>query len=281
MIKNILAFTCAIGLAGCASIDVYKNEDLSGKPTGITYYSPKPYVLISRTGAKDKPASVEVIYLPDLENPRYAVMRGGIGSSELGLTFSNGVLVSANQKSDPKLVEAITALSGIPGALASAAKTRAETDELREESGDLTKAASIASQAANDLRALAQLPAANLAFTQSQRADLVVHAGVLESAAADLNKPAAGEADAKTALSKIEGVRSSLAEIKPSQTPTGSQTGPWNQKDAIVSRLDEAIAELKPKAPKPPEVTLYEIQMENGRTSLVEVPISKLEDRIQ
>lgn len=280
MKKAIAGLSCVLLLQGCASIDIYKNEDLSGKPTGITYYPPKPYVLVSRTGAKEKPVSVEVIYLPDLEKPRYAVMRGGIGSSELGLTFSNGVLVSANQKSDPKLVEAITALSGIPGALATAAKTRAEADALREESANLPKAAGLAREAAADLRSLKNLPTAQGAFTPSQLSDFDTYAGTLESAAADLEQPAADEDSIKAAIGKIEGVKKSLAALKPSQTPP-TQTGPWNQKDAIVAKLDEVLKELKPKPPKSKELALYEIKMEYGQTSLIEVPITMLESRIE
>ena len=50
-----------LALNGCARVAFYKDKDLKGGETGVKFYTPKPYLLIARTGAKDKPVDVSVI----------------------------------------------------------------------------------------------------------------------------------------------------------------------------------------------------------------------------
>lgn len=272
-----LALLAALSLAGCASVTTYTDPTLKTK-TGILYYPPKPYLLVARTGAKDKPNDVQVVYLPDLSKPRYAVMHGGYGFSKMGLTFSNGVLVSANQESDPKITEAITALAGIPGALANAAKTRAETANLREEAGDMPKAAGVARSVSADLVAIAADPLASTSLTPTQLATLKRLPKLLDDAATALEAPGADDKSAEAALALLQQVKQLLTAIKPAGDPGDGAREFWNRLRTAEGNLDKAIAELKPKEKEQPTLSLYEVTMDAKGTSLREVPLSTLGD---
>lgn len=278
IIRYVAVSAILLGLTGCGHIATYTDAGLKTGRTGILYYPPKPYLLVARTGAKDKPNDVQVIYLPDLSQPRYADMVAGIGSSKLSLAFSNGVLVSAGQETDPKLVEAITALAGVPGALATASKTRAEADQIREEASDLPKAAGIVSAAAADLRAIASSADVKDFLNPSQIAALSKLPGQLDLAASALQAPETTDAAVGPIVKTLEGVKAQLGAIKPaSDDPGEAAKAFWNRVRAAEARLDEAIAELKPKPEAPPTVTLYEVIIDRVKgTSLREVPLSTL-----
>lgn len=271
------AILTMLSLAACASVTTYTDPTLKTK-TGILYYPPKPYLLVTRTGAKDKPNDVQVTYLPDLSKPRYVVMHGGYGSSKMGLTFSNGVLVSANQESDPKITEAITALAGVPGALANAAKTRAETDKLREEAGDMPKAAAIARTVSADLTAIAADPLARTSLTPTQLATVKKLPKLLDNAATALEAPGADEKSAEAALALLQQVKQMLTAIKPAGEPGDSAKEFWNRLRTAEGNLDKAIDELKPKEKELPTLSLYEVIIDANGTKLREVPLSTLAD---
>lgn len=86
----ILAVSAA-ALSGCAGVDFYSDPGLK-KPTGIPIYGAKPYVLVARTKAKDKPVEVSIQYLTDRSQVIYAKPRSGFGSADLKLSLSNGQL---------------------------------------------------------------------------------------------------------------------------------------------------------------------------------------------
>jgi len=97
----------ALATSGCAGLDVYSTPDASGNPTGLKFYTAKPYVLVSRSAA-DKPVEVKVVYLPDLANPLYARPRSGIGFLKYTLALNDGgMATSLNQEVDAKLPELV------------------------------------------------------------------------------------------------------------------------------------------------------------------------------
>ena len=65
---NLIVPVFSIALSGCGHLS-FTNKD--GTETGAKYYTPKPYLLVSQTGAKDKPIEVQVVFLPDLSSPTY------------------------------------------------------------------------------------------------------------------------------------------------------------------------------------------------------------------
>lgn len=267
-----------LALSSCATIDTYTDANLSPESkTGILYYPAKPYLLVSRTGAKDKPTDVQVIYLPDLAKPRYAVMRAGMGSSKLGLTFSNGVLMSANQESDPKIVEAITALAGVPGQLAAAAKTRAEAADIRAEASDLPAVVAKLRTLARDIAGIGKERMLATMLNASQRAALAALPASLDQVADALDQPAADDASVKAALPILEGVKKALSELKTDGSDASDASKDiWKRIRNAEAQLDVILADLQPAPAAPPTLTLYELMIEDGKPALRSVPIDRI-----
>ena len=101
----------AIAATGCSGLEVYSNAELKGEQTGIKFYTPKPYLVVGRTPG-DKTVEVKVVHLPDLENPRYAKLRSGIGFAKYTFTVNeSGTLQTVNQETDMKLPETLSNLA--------------------------------------------------------------------------------------------------------------------------------------------------------------------------
>lgn len=271
-----LTILVVLSTAGCGHIATYTDPALKSGKTGILYYPPKPYLLVARTGSKDKPNDVQVVYLPDLSQPRYAVMKAGYGSSKLSLSFSNGMLVSAGQETDPKITEAITALAGIPGALATAAKTRAETDAIRKEASDLPKTAKSLRTIANDIDGIAAEPLAHSALTSSQLVSLKRLPQQLRDAATVLDRPDTTDTD--PVVKTLEGVKKQVEEIKPgAESISDTEKSFWAKLRSAERALADLIDELKPEAAPAPTLTLYEVMMDGSGTTLREVPLNTMQ----
>lgn len=272
---HALAVLFLLAVAGCGHIATYTDPALKKGKTGILYYPPKPYLLVARTGAKDKPNDVQVVYLPDLSQPRYAVMKSGYGASKLSLSFSNGVLVSAGQETDPKITEAITALAGVPGALATAAKTRAEADNLRKEASDFPKVAASIRAIAADIGAIAVHPRAGSALKKSQLQALQRIPQQLNDAADALDRP--DTLDASAVVGILEAARTQLRQMVPSaDTVSDADKSFWALIGSAEAALGSVIGELEPKPAEAPTLTLYEVLMDETGTRLREVPLGTM-----
>jgi hypothetical protein len=97
-------------LCGCAHLEFSDG--------GLTYYDPKPYLFVSRT--KDCVTTASVIMIP--EQRKKVKFRSGYGTADLSISLTNGMITSAGQKTDTKVPETITAVSGLTTALASTVK---------------------------------------------------------------------------------------------------------------------------------------------------------------
>jgi hypothetical protein len=64
----------------------------------------------------------DILTLPDLTEPRYALLHPGYGSSALSLKLSNAILTDVGQTVDTKIPETITALGSLSGGLAQTLK---------------------------------------------------------------------------------------------------------------------------------------------------------------
>jgi hypothetical protein len=111
LLANPLIFT------GCAHISFHDPANPS-RDVGLEYYKLKLYLLVTST--KDGTKG-EILTLPDLTQPRYALLHPGYGSSNLSIKLSNGVITDVGQNVDTKIPETITAL----GSLATAVKREA------------------------------------------------------------------------------------------------------------------------------------------------------------
>jgi hypothetical protein len=96
----------------CASVQFYSNPQLNQK-SGLKYYTLKPYLQVEREVVNNSIVKATVLYLPDLENPQYIVMKDGIGTKKLDVKLSDGAISTFGLDSDPKIEESIAALTSL------------------------------------------------------------------------------------------------------------------------------------------------------------------------
>ena len=108
----ILLSVSIILLTGCATVRFYSDPGLKNE-TGLRYYTLKPYLLVEYKAEKDNTIKTTVVYLPDLANPQYLVLKTGIGSNELKMTFSNGALTSYGVVSESMVSETLEAVAAM------------------------------------------------------------------------------------------------------------------------------------------------------------------------
>jgi hypothetical protein len=112
LIIVMVVAVCMILLTGCATVKVYSDADLK-KETGLRCYTLKPYLLVEYMAEKDNTVKTTVVYLPDLASPQYMVLKSGIGSGELKMTFNNSALESYGVTTDSKLPESMEAFAAM------------------------------------------------------------------------------------------------------------------------------------------------------------------------
>jgi hypothetical protein len=274
---SVPALLSAFLLASCANVTFHPSvPDGTGtapnlsKQTGLKYYTAKPYLLIAPTGNKDAPLKAEIISLPDLEHPTYAIYHPGWGQHIFSLAVaSNGNLSSYGQTADSKIPETITALGSLmggAGSLATAIKPlikamatappRGSPKVLVQEAIDeLSKIASVTQQ--NDL---VRDRARRAEEFKRQLSDLIEGWPAGEALSAAL-----------TQVSKL--IKSAKIENARGETPEGHVNQYFNQ---AKEKVDQAIEALEAGAPKKPDVRLFEIRMENGKTKLIPVDMPAL-----
>lgn len=101
-----------LGISGCAPVQIYSNKGLTEK-TGLKYYTVKPYLHIEREAETNRIIKATVIYLPDLANPQYMVIRDGLNSRKINLKFTDGSLSTFGYSSTGKVGESIDALAAM------------------------------------------------------------------------------------------------------------------------------------------------------------------------
>jgi len=98
--------------SGCAPVQIYSNRGLSEK-SGLKYYTVKPYLHVERDTETNKIVKATVIYLPDLANPQYMVIRDGLNSKKINLKFKDGCLTDFGYSSTGKINESVDALAAL------------------------------------------------------------------------------------------------------------------------------------------------------------------------
>ncbi|MET3115819.1 hypothetical protein AAKU64_000022 [Undibacterium sp. GrIS 1.8] len=255
----------------CARMQFFTNPDLSGAETGIKFYTPKPYLLIARTGNKDKPVDVQSIYIPDLSKPIYAKATPGYGSADVSIALSNGMLTNFGSKTDSSIPALITALGGFDQALAGASKTRKETDLLKPQSGVNYNEQGIAlKQIAADLNTTIK-SAQPLQLTQNEQKTGSEIATQIEAAGKLLIGPT-GEQNLLAALTNLKATSKSWSEhIIASKAPGAPGMAIRDNLDRLKGELDGVIEKISPQRDDAPTFTLYEIDNTTGTTKLIEV----------
>jgi hypothetical protein len=101
-----------IFIAGCTPVQFYSNKSLTEK-TGLKYYAVKPFLSVEREPETGKIVKSTVIYLPDLANPQYMVIRDGINSRKLNLKIKDGTITDFGYSSTGKVSESVEALGSL------------------------------------------------------------------------------------------------------------------------------------------------------------------------
>lgn len=129
--RCLVVFLLVAMVPGCAEFSVRTKVIKDGKATwqetGIRYYLPKPYLLLSKSLDTPQHArgtsqgvgyAVEVIYLPDLViGPQQVRLHPRLGSVSADLKLTDGWQLSgANVKLDSKFSEALTAAGTVAAA---------------------------------------------------------------------------------------------------------------------------------------------------------------------
>jgi len=108
----LMVSVCIYALTGCAPVQFYSNRNLTEK-TGFKYYTTKPFLHIERDPETKQIVKSTIIYLPDLANPQYMVMRDGLNSRKLNLKLKDGYITDFGYSSTGKAGESVDALAGL------------------------------------------------------------------------------------------------------------------------------------------------------------------------
>ncbi len=119
---SLIVLSGIILVTGCATVKVYSDPELKNE-TGLRSYTLKPYLLVEYLAEKDNTVKTTVVYLPDLNAPQYMVLRPGIGSSELKMSFNNSALESYGVVTDSQLPQSLEAFAAMLSKTAYAAQT--------------------------------------------------------------------------------------------------------------------------------------------------------------
>jgi len=115
LLTLLVCVLCALPGAGCAGVRVYSDPALTHE-TGVQVFAPKPYLLVARTGAKNAPVQVSIVYLPDTSHASYIRQQRGWGSNDLGLGIQNGMLVQLGSKTDSHAADTLGAIADLVAA---------------------------------------------------------------------------------------------------------------------------------------------------------------------
>lgn len=274
--KWVFLFIVLCMLNACAGVSFYRDEALT-QETGIKFYTAKPYLLICRTDAKDKPVEIAVVNLPDLENPLYAKVKEGIGNSNMEFSLNNGMLASYGQTIETGMPEMTQALSGLLTGMGGTFKTVAEgmkvleeTSGLRMESADTEKiqeAKKIIEKVIADIPNLVpktKIPEHGLTGVQADLKEKLLHR--LKEICSELTGPGAA---VPGKLKEISGRLDSV--INDMEMLTVKETVYMDFLNRLIRDLKGASDLIAPAPPPEPSFLLYEIRMDKGETRLIRV----------
>lgn len=111
-IPALLILVITITMNSCANVKFYTGTDLKTE-TGLRFYTVKPYLLVELKSEKDNTIKTSVVFLPDLSNPQYIVLKPGFGSNEIKMAFTNSSLNSYGLVSESQIPETINAIAGL------------------------------------------------------------------------------------------------------------------------------------------------------------------------
>lgn len=116
---GLLILPFGVLLTSCGSIDFDADGADGTKKEGLKYYEPTPYLLIQSTLNDSKKSctyNAQVVMIPTTEK-RIKLKPGLLGTSELSVTLTNGMISNVGQTTNPATAEMLTALTGTYSAL--------------------------------------------------------------------------------------------------------------------------------------------------------------------
>jgi hypothetical protein len=252
-------------LTGCAGVDFYSTPNLQrGTETGIPIYASKPYLLVARTGSKDKPTEISVVHLSDPSKVIYAKPKPGFGSSNLTLALSNGQMTAFGQQVDTKTPELITSLAGLITARGGASKAEAEAEKILSGLGTqqgAILAADAGEQAVSIAREmLTKLGDKSLDLLLTEERNAVASAAqALLGAGTELKKATNTPAVNKQHLDSIKAQKEALGKKVPA--PSGSTPRDMALQIVVawVGQLGALFESAQPEKPQQATFELYEI----------------------
>lgn len=111
-ISAVIVSLSILVISGCAPVQIYSNKGLTEK-SGLKYYTVRPFLHVERDSESDKVVKASVIYLPDLANPQYLVVRDGLNSRKMNLKFKDGSITDFGYSSTGKVSESLDALAAM------------------------------------------------------------------------------------------------------------------------------------------------------------------------
>ena len=123
---RVLVAVAAIQSIGCAHISFHDSTHPE-RNLGVEYYKPKLFLLLTSSGVGAYKA--DILTLPDLSQPRYALLHSGYGANNLSLKLNNGILTDVGQQTDTQIPQTITALGSLATALVRSAAATPPTPE--------------------------------------------------------------------------------------------------------------------------------------------------------
>jgi hypothetical protein len=253
----------------CAGVRVYSDPAMRHE-TGIKVFAPKPYLLVSRTGARDKPVELSIVYLPDTKDALYIKQQRGWGSNDLGVRLTNGMLTDVGTKTDSRMPESLNAMGSLLTAAAGAYKTSQDRLTLGSQASprdDLDDAAKMLTLIAQEL---VKVTTASSPATAPQAAAARAIADALAAASSAITDPVRMH-DVDAVLETLPGLVKDIDGLKMDAPPTGNnRVTIYNSRiETLKSQLQRVIERVR--APEPPAFELYEIRQDNGGTRLVRV----------
>ncbi|MEA5403242.1 hypothetical protein VB776_09975 [Arcicella sp. DC2W] len=257
--------------SSCASVKFYSDKELKNE-SGIEFYSPKPYLIVEKSPAKDVAIKSTIVYLPDFEKSKFAKIKSGFGSSDLKLSLEHGIITSYGVTTDTKIPETLTAISSLVSGVGSAYKTVKEvTEKEKEEDGDITSMQNAVKIIIPIVDGFQKIKGEkNSLLSEPQNNKVVSLADTLENAQKKLNggKPK----DIPSIVISFKNADNLLDELK--TTSDSPKAKDYNSKiDSYKKELEKALNILSP-APAKTDTTaieIYEIVIANGKTELHKV----------
>ncbi len=268
-----LTSLCAVALSGCAGVSFYSDPELKNR-TGIPIYAPKPYLLVSRTGAEAKPVEVSIVYVNDVSNVVYAKPHSGFGSAKLTLALANGQMTSFGQDTDTKIPELLNAVSGMVTARAGAEKTEAEARKIIAELAGGTEQAAVSMEATGkEVRKVADDIKEHLnqgklsVLTKVERERIENAQTVLDTAATTLVSPDKVPAQ-PAALGAVKEQAKALSEIASGSNSGDGRASALSLIKTWSSQLQSMFAKAQPEKAPQDTFELYEIVQGPGGVTL-------------